>query len=146
MPRKKARLIVVANRLPVHQTGGSRERGTRWASSSGGLVTALVPILQQTQGIWVGWTGIAGRTTRPFRHDGMRIRPVAVSEREENAFYNHISNRTLWPLYHDAIRTPEFDHQYWRSYVAVNERFARVTAEVARRGDMVWVHLSLIHI
>jgi trehalose 6-phosphate synthase len=143
---KRPRLIVVANRLPVHQVsaGGRGAKGgrggTRWESSSGGLVTALAPILKKCDGTWVGWTGVAGKSTRPFRFEGLKIRPIPVSEREEDAYYNHISNRTLWPLYHDAIRTPEFDHHYWRPYIAVNERFARATAEVAKRGDVVWIH------
>jgi trehalose 6-phosphate synthase len=132
-------LIVVANRLPVHRV--ARGKDGSWESSSGGLVTALAPILRKSRGVWVGWTGEASeKTPRPFEHDGICIQPVHVTEREEDGFYNHISNRTLWPLYHDAIRTPEFEHQYWRSYAAVNERFARVAAEVARPGDIIWVH------
>lgn len=137
MPRKP-RLIIVANRLPVQRVG--RGPNAHWESSSGGLVTALVPTLQKNHGVWVGWTGSNDKPPRPFNHEGIRIRPVAISEREEDGFYNHISNRTLWPLYHDAIRIPEFEHQYWRSYVAVNERFAQIVASIARPGDHVWVH------
>lgn len=142
--RKKPRLVIVANRLPVHQGGraheGRGEKAAAWESSSGGLVTALHPILKQCEGTWVGWTGTSGRTVRPFVHEGLKIRPVTISEREVDGYYNHIANRTLWPLYHDAVRTPEFDHQYWRTYVAVNERFANAAAATARRGDVVWVH------
>src|SRR5262249_59961019 len=49
-------------------------------------------------------------------------------------------NRTLWPLYHDSIRTPEFRREWWWPYVDVSQRYARAVAAVARRGDLVWVH------
>lgn len=48
------RIIIAANRLPVARVNGE------WHTSPGGLVSALVPILQQRHGSWVGWSGIAG--------------------------------------------------------------------------------------
>ncbi len=132
------RLVIVANRLPVHRSG--RGPGALWAESAGGLVTALSPILRDRAGAWVGWAGSTGKPPRPFRHNGLALRPVPLSEREQEVYYHQMCNRTLWPLYHDAIRTPEFDHNWWRPYQRVNERFARAAAAVARRGDLVWVH------
>ncbi len=135
---KISRLLVLANRLPVHRVG--RERDARWVPSAGGLVTALQPVLQRVRGCWIGWTGIGGDTPRAFRHDGVIIRPVAVSEQEVEDYYHGMANQTLWPLYHDATRTPEFRRDWWRSYLGVNQRFARAAANLARRGDVAWVH------
>jgi trehalose 6-phosphate synthase len=132
------KLIVVANRLPVQRTTrGGREA---WTPSSGGLVTAMTPILKKSGGAWVGWTGSAEAPRRSFKHDGLEIKPVALAPRDIDAFYHGFSNSTLWPLYHDAIRAPEFERKWWRPYVDVNRRFARAAAAVARRGDIVWVH------
>jgi trehalose 6-phosphate synthase len=139
------RLLIAANRLPVQRVG--RGADMRWESSAGGLVTALVPVVQSTQGVWVGWTGEAGRAPRAFEHDGVRIKPLALTAEEIRSFYDGFSNRTLWPLYHDAIRTPEFHRHWWNAYVQVNERFARAIARSAGRRDIVWVqdyHLQLV--
>ncbi len=130
-------LIVVANRLPVHRV--SSASGTRWESSAGGLVTAVAPVLQSTPGVWVGWPG-GESAVRPFEHNGVRIRPVRLSRQDVEDFYNGMSNRTFWPLYHDAIRTPEFHRDWWDRYVDVNERFARAAIAEAKPGDLVWVH------
>lgn len=140
MPKRApgGKLVIVANRLPVTRAGGGST--ARWASSSGGLVTALAPILRSTRGEWVGWNGSPGRAGRPFLHDGIKLRPVPLTDREVEDFYHHFSNRTLWPLYHDAIRTPEFNHDWWQPYVDANERFAKYAAAAARTGDVVWVH------
>lgn len=135
---RSGRLIVVANRLPVHRAARSGRQV--WESSAGGLVTAMEPILQRRGGAWVGWTGVAGRVARPFMHNGFRIKPVPLSSHEVEQFYHGFSNRTLWPLYHDAIRTPEFERKWWRPYFAVNRRFAQAAAAVARGSDIVWVH------
>ncbi len=132
------RLFIVANRLPVHRVG--RGPGAHWAESAGGLVTALGPVLRDRTGAWVGWTGAAGKAPRPFRHNGLYMRPVPLSEWEVDVYYHQMCNRTFWPLYHDAIRTPEFEHKWWRPYVQVNERFARAAAALAKHGDQVWVH------
>src|SRR5690349_3092587 len=104
--RSRPRLVAVANRLPVHRVGGSNPR---WVTSPGGLVTAMAPILKKTAGAWVGWDGSTERRTAPFTHEGISIRPVGLTESEVEGFYNQFSNQTLWPLYHDAIRTPVFD-------------------------------------
>jgi len=53
--RKGRRLVVVSNRLPVTvNTSGSEPFIEH---SSGGLVTALSPVLQQYSGYWIAWTG-----------------------------------------------------------------------------------------
>ena len=130
----KASFVVVANRLPFTRAGG------KVVESSGGLVTALAPILRKEGGAWIGWTGQTGPAGRAFTHDGIHVVPVHLSAAEVEGFYNRLSNRTLWPLYHDAIRPPEFDHSRWRPYVVVNHRYAKAAADTARRGATVWVH------
>ncbi len=130
----------MANRLPVQRPSAGSPVGADWEPSAGGLVTAMSPILRKTRGAWVGWNGSADQRVQPFMHDGIAIRPVTLSADDIDGFYNHMANRTLWPLYHDAIRTPEFDRRYWRPYVEVNRRYARAAARIAGPGDLVWVH------
>lgn len=132
------RLIVVANRLPVHRV---RQGGKSvWKMSPGGLVTALEPILQDTGGAWVGWSGSTGAAPKPFKSDRIALKPVALSKAELESFYEGFSNATLWPLYHDAIRVPVFRRSWWAAYEKVNRRFAEAAAAVYRPGDTVWVH------
>ncbi|MCE7973308.1 MAG: trehalose-6-phosphate synthase [Leptolyngbya sp. PLA1] len=142
--RSARRIVVVANRLPVTRARGDRDG---WEVSPGGLVTALHPIVRAREGAWVGWTGSADKSVRPFTHESISIRPVSLTDAEIRDYYHGFSNRTLWPLYHDAIRTPEFSARWWRCYHEVNRRFARAAAAAAREGDMVWVqdfHLQLV--
>jgi trehalose 6-phosphate synthase len=131
-------MVIVANRLPVQRVG--RGDAAKWASSPGGLVTALEPIVRKGGGSWVGWTGVSGPAPRPFSHAGLRIRPVALSGPELEGYYHGFSNRTLWPLFHDAIKSPEFKREWWWPYREVNQRFARLVANAAKPGDLVWVH------
>ena len=61
-------LVVVANRLPVDFTvgpGGEIE----WKRSPGGLVTALEPVMQASDGAWVGWSGAPDLASEPFDAD-----------------------------------------------------------------------------
>lgn len=96
-------------------------------------------MLQNAEGAWVGWPGIPDFDPEPFVHDGIVQQPVPLSEEEVDAFYYGFCNGTLWPLYHDAIVAPEFHRHTWRPYMAVNERYAKETAEVVTPNDIAWV-------
>jgi trehalose-6-phosphate synthase len=56
------RLVIVSNRLSV-----VLERGPdgRWRArpGSGGLVTALAPVLRDRGGLWIGWPGVCSQQT-----------------------------------------------------------------------------------
>jgi len=52
------RLIVVSNRLPIVISKENDQWGIQ--PGSGGLVTALTPILKENESLWVGWPGTGG--------------------------------------------------------------------------------------
>jgi len=141
-----ASFVVVANRLPVDRV--ERPDGTAdWRPSPGGLVTAFDPIMHKRHGAWVGWHGAADEELEPFEDDGLTLVPVALSSSEVADYYEGFSNATLWPLYHDAVATPQFRREWWEAYVEINQRFADRTAQVAADGAVVWVqdyHLQLV--
>ncbi len=136
---RTARLVVVANRLPVRRVKDGEGR-SGWQTSPGGLVSALAPILRRNGGSWIGWAGYAGEAPEPFEHDGIRQQPVALSSSDVDLFYKGFSNTTLWPLYHDAVRRPEFHRHWWWPYRDVNRRFAERVAEHLGPRDTAWVH------
>ena len=51
------RLLVVSNRLPIVLE--KRQDGWGLKPGSGGLVSALAPVLSHRGGVWVGWPGMA---------------------------------------------------------------------------------------
>ena len=65
---------------------------------------------------------------------------MAIDEQEIEEYYEGFSNGTLWPLYHDAIRPPQFRPSWWKAYEAINQRFADIVASAAAQNAMVWVH------
>jgi trehalose 6-phosphate synthase len=128
-------VVVVANRLPIAYDRKSGE----WSQSPGGLVSALTPILQRTRGSWVGWSGVAGREFEPFRHSDINQVPVTLSQADYAEFYVGFCNGTLWPLYHDSVRAPQFHRHWWRPYQEVNQRFADIASEVLGPDDVAWI-------
>ena len=131
-------LVIVANRLPV-QLADTTQDPVRWRRSPGGLVGALEPVMQQREGAWIGWSGGAGPADR-FESQGVHLIPVPLSSDDIDCYYEGFCNATLWPLYHDTIAKPIFDHRWWRAYVTINERFAASAAECAAAHAAVWVH------
>ncbi|MDH4141547.1 MAG: bifunctional alpha,alpha-trehalose-phosphate synthase (UDP-forming)/trehalose-phosphatase [Chloroflexota bacterium] len=138
------RIVVVSNRLPLT----ARRSGGRWHGerSSGGLVAALGPVLEQTNGLWIGWPGDApsgdttGRTKllRQWERDH-GFAAVDLPPGVGRAFYEGYSNNTLWPLLHGFPSRVTFDPETWHAYRDANERFAAGVIDRVRPDDLVWV-------
>lgn len=131
--------VIAANRLPVRW---SPVKG-KWAPSPGGLVSAMLTSLQDLAQVhWVGWTGVAGDAPAEFdeSQEDMSLLGVPLSRAETELYYSGMSNATIWPLYHDGVRPPEFHRTWWNSYAEVNRRFCDAVASVAASGATVWIH------
>lgn len=142
----RRRLVAASNRLPV-----ALERdGGEWIvePGSGGLVTALEPVLQDHGGRWVGWTGAVDTDgdglreplSRVSEKSGFGLVPVELTTAQRDQYYYGFSNEVLWPLLHELPTRYSFDPAYWDAYREVNEKFADVLAEQADDDDLVWVH------
>lgn len=144
-PSKLAKLVVVANRLPVKRV--EAEQGQTWVTSPGGLVAALTPAMAEYDGVaWLGWTGESGTTQAPFEHGGIHLIPVSLSENERELHYDGMANGTLWPLYHDKVEPSEFHRHWYDGFKKVNRRFAESAAAAAAPGATVWIHDYQLHL
>jgi len=140
-------LVVLSNRLPF-ALARDGEGGWKVEPGSGGLVTALRPVLQDRGGRWIGWPGVTREELEDAaavfadarQHYGFDLVPVPLSNAERDDFYHGFSNEVLWPLFHDLPSLCRFRPRYWQAYQAVNRRFAEVTAAEAGAEDFVWIH------
>src|ERR1035438_10679734 len=107
---ESSRLIVVSNRLPVSLVKEQNE----WKAkrSSGGLATAMDPILKQADGIWIGWSGTQGDETpealKVLREEQSCIAVDMPADLTEK-FYEGYANQALWPLFHNFTSKLHFD-------------------------------------
>jgi alpha,alpha-trehalose-phosphate synthase [UDP-forming] len=133
-------LILLSNREPYEHRHG--DAGIEVRQPPGGLVTALDPTMQATDGVWVAWgSGTAdvesadaeGRLRVPPGEDGYTLRRVFLSESEVEGYYLGFSNRSLWPLCHMLVQHFEYRSEYWNTYRDVNAKFARAVADAVRR-------------
>ncbi|MBN1825863.1 MAG: trehalose-6-phosphate synthase [Candidatus Eisenbacteria bacterium] len=137
-------LVVVSNRLPV--VVDRDESGWRIRRGSGGLVTAMAPILRDRGGIWIGWSGttaegdLSGALEEAGRRSGYDLRAIPLTPSEERNFYLGFSNEIIWPLFHDLLDRCNMDPAYWETYQTVNRKFAGAILEHTRDGDTIWVH------
>ncbi len=138
--------MVVSNRLPFVLSPGP-DGGLVSRPGSGGLVTALLPVLRDRGGVWVGWPGITDHTeavdaalASATGKAGYHLAPVALTAEDQAGFYHGFSNEVLWPLFHDLQSLCNFDPVYWRSYCEVNHKYAQVILSETYKDDFVWVH------
>lgn len=138
---------MVSNRLPIVLSRGEDGR-FQVAPGAGGLISALVPILRNRGGVWVGWPGTSDAEALAFvrgltgqhRGFGYTLEPVLLSPEEEEGFYQGFSNEIIWPLFHDLLPHCNFDPAYWEYYQAVNDKFAERIAAIWQPGDFIWIH------
>ncbi|HXG65165.1 MAG TPA: bifunctional alpha,alpha-trehalose-phosphate synthase (UDP-forming)/trehalose-phosphatase [Blastocatellia bacterium] len=139
------RIVVVSNRLPFtlkHARGGWRTE-----RSVGGLATAMTPLLKQSRGVWIGWSGDASGSKDAARQkildqwaesDGYIAvdLPPVVARR----YYEGYANQTLWPLFHHFPSHVAFRPEEWEAYVEANQRFCEVVLKALGPRDLVWIH------
>lgn len=152
MKESGKRLVVVSNRLPISLVQGSD--GWEIRPSEGGLVTALAPVLRNRGGLWIGWSGgeadiddVTGLVKTASREAGYTLHPVSLSSEEISDYYYGFSNEVIWPLFHDLQTRCSFKPRYWRQYLAVNQKFAKMTSRYSWDTDYIWVHdYHLMHL
>ena len=142
---RSPQMIVVSNREPyIHNRGQDGQPLLQLPAS--GMVTALEPIVRACAGTWIAHgSGTADRQVVDI-HDRIRVPPndptyllrrVWLTQEEEEGYYYGFSNEGLWPLCHLAYVRPAFRESDWRTYRAVNEKFAAVVARESRESNPV---------
>ncbi len=147
MPQKRE-LVIVSNRLPLSFDKGPD--GMRAKQSSGGLVTALEPLLREHGGIWIGSAGTqqdaeAQAQVREqlgvlSKEHHYRYEPISLTPEEHAKYYEGFSNEIVWPLFHDLQSRCNFDPSYWEFYLRVNARFAECAAKIADQDSLIWIN------
>lgn len=141
------RLVIVSNRLPVVISKTEGELKT--TSGSGGLVTALAPVLKNRGGIWIGWPGdveaededkIRSLLAKENRNIGFFLNPVFLTHDEAKLYYEGFSNEIIWLLFHDLQSECHFDPAYWYAAQKVNEKFADAVLRNIKPNDFIWIH------
>ncbi|MFP4598083.1 MAG: trehalose-6-phosphate synthase [Persicimonas sp.] len=148
----KQSLTIVSNRLPIVMQFDEASRQWTGQPGSGGLVSAMNPILQRHGGTWVGWPGMAaekaagdeqrlGEVIDELAEEaGYRLDPVMLTQEEVDGYYGGFANSVLWPLFHGFPNRCDFNPKFWQTYKEVNEKFAAALAASTEPGKSVWVH------
>ena len=129
-------LVAVSNREPYFHT--RRGKNLEVVVPASGLVTALEPVLQACDGVWVAHgSGDADRETVD-QNDRLRVPPddprytlrrVWLTQEEEEGYYFGFANEGLWPLCHIAHTRPLFRGSDWSYYKEANRKFADAVLE-----------------
>jgi trehalose 6-phosphate synthase len=130
------RLVVVSNRLADPRK-----------TAAGGLAVALADVLNNTGGIWFGWSGKIREDGQPGegavhtqQAGPVKLVTVDLSREDHDAYYLGYSNGVLWPVFHYRLDLADFDAGYIGGYRRVNQLFARKLMPLLQPDDIIWVH------
>lgn len=131
-----ARLVVISNRVADPRK-----------VAAGGLAVALGESLQQTGGLWFGWSGTIvedGPTGEGemHRHQAGKVTLATLDlcREDHDAYYLGYSNKVLWPVFHNRLDLANFDAGFIGGYRRVNQLFARKLMPLLQEDDILWVH------
>lgn len=129
------RLVVISNRVADPRK-----------TAAGGLAVALGEVLNNSGGLWFGWSGKLsepgpGGDTPMHVHQAGQVKLVTVDLTKEDydAFYVGYSNGVLWPVFHYRLDLADFDAGYIEGYRRVNQMFARRLLPLLQPDDILWV-------
>jgi trehalose 6-phosphate synthase len=125
-------LVVVSARAPFVQAGGGVAR------APGGVISALLPLLRRTRGVWLA-TG-ADAEAAAASETAFEVRPIGLAPADREPWYAGACNGALWPLSHGFIERCRFREAELRAYRAVNRRAAEAIDAAASPGATVWIH------
>jgi trehalose 6-phosphate synthase len=132
-----SRLVVVSNRVADPRK-----------AAAGGLAVAIKDGLQQTGGIWFGWSGkiltdtsIAGGQTSVHTQTVGKVRSVTVdlNQQDYETYYLGYANNVLWPVFHYRLDLAQFDVRFSSGYRRVNQLFAQRLFPLLEPQDIIWV-------
>jgi len=128
------RLVAVSNRVANPRDG----------AAAGGLAVGVMAALEQSGGVWFGWSG---ELTDDDVHDprlrhrrGVTYATIDLNRKRFEQYYNGFCNNTLWPVLHYRLGVFDYHRAEFEAYVAVNEEFARRLVPLLKPNDIVWVH------
>jgi trehalose 6-phosphate synthase len=134
-----SRLVVVSNR-----TSDPRK------TAAGGLAVALRESLEQTGGVWFGWSGklremVDGGTVdqndlHVHTTGNVTLATFDLSPEDHDTYYLGYSNGVLWPVCHYRLDLANFDTRFAKGYRRVNQLFARKLLTLLKPDDIIWVH------
>jgi trehalose 6-phosphate synthase len=130
-----SRLVVVSNRVADPRK-----------TAAGGLAVALAEVLNNSGGLWFGWSGKlveapAGTETPVKVHQAgpVALATMDLTRPDYESFYVGYSNGVLWPVFHYRLDLADFDAGYIEGYRRVNQLFARQLLPLLRPDDIIWV-------
>ena len=131
-----SRLVIVSNR--VADPG---------KPAAGGLAVALGQVLQQTGGLWFGWSGTVAENgttgegaVQTTQADSVTMATLDLCRDDHDSYYAGYSNEVLWPVFHSRLDLAHFDHAFFEGYLRVNQAFAHALLPLLRPDDTIWVH------
>src|SRR4051812_31206756 len=112
-----ARLVVVSNRVADPRK-----------TAAGGLAVALAEVLNNTGGLWFGWSGRivedgdGAEQDVHVQHAGpATLVTVDLTRADHDSYYAGYSNGVLWPVFHYRLDLADFDAGYIAGYARVNQ-------------------------
>ncbi len=115
--------------------------------AAGGLAVALGDALQQTGGLWFGWSGTVVEGGTPGEGElhveqagKVTLATVDLSREDHDSYYLGYSNGVLWPVFHYRLDLADFDAGFIGGYRRANQLFARKLLPLLKDDDIIWVH------
>ncbi len=129
-------LVAISNRVALP---------SQLQGAQGGLAVGLRAALEESGGLWFGWSGgvderAGAREPRLQEANGVRYATLRLTRDEYERFYMGYANQVLWPLFHYRMSFVHCTDARLEGYWEVNRLFAGHLLPLLKGGETIWVH------
>ena len=131
-----SRVVIISNRVMLPEE--------KKPEAAGGLAVALFDTLQETNGLWFGWSGgvTASKNIKPVvkKDEQITFAVVDLTKKDYENYYNGYCNEVLWPIFHYRLDLVDYSKLKFESYKGVNKSFSLMIKKLLKSEDLIWVH------
>lgn len=116
-----------------------------YVKNDGGLMNGLMGVKELTNFMWFGWPGDSIReedrqqVTEHLRREYNFV-PVYVKRATYEDSYLRYCNLFMWAIFNYVLERQDYRQSWWKSYLEVNELYAKRVLEHLEDGDLIWIH------
>lgn len=99
------------------------------------------------KGLWIAWERVSDPDQQLENiHIDQEAYPklmasrVGLTEEEISIYYKVFAKEAFWPVIFGFADKAQFNHEHWKHFVRINQRFADKAAKESKANAWVWIH------
>ncbi|WP_336516629.1 glucosylglycerol-phosphate synthase [Pollutibacter soli] len=141
-------LIMMYHRFPYEMKEVNGEMVRTPQVSPNGIIPTLKSFFSSgRRGLWIAWEEVSDNENilenihiDSEKYPNLIASRVGLTQEEISVYYKVFAKEAFWPVIFGFADKAHFNHEHWKHFVDINQRFADKAASEAKPNAWVWIH------